>query len=39
MGNKANFANWNIEKNVHVGMLSFFDKNTTTQIVNTLDLK
>jgi hypothetical protein len=39
MGNKANFANWNIEKNVHVGMLSFFDKNTTTQIVKTLDLK
>jgi hypothetical protein len=38
MGNTANFANWNIEKNVYVGILSFFDRNITSQIVNTLEL-
>jgi len=38
MGNTANFANWNIERNVYVGMLSFFDKNVTSHIVNTLEL-
>jgi hypothetical protein len=38
MGNTASFANWNIENNVYVGMLSFFDKNITMQIVETLDL-
>jgi hypothetical protein len=39
MGNIANYANWNIENNVYVGMLSFFDKNITSQIVKTLDLE
>lgn len=38
MGSIANYANWNIENNIYVGMLSFFDKNITTQIVKTLYL-
>jgi hypothetical protein len=37
-GDTVNFGAWNIEKDIYVGMLSFFDKNTTKQMVKTLAL-
>jgi hypothetical protein len=37
-GDTVNFGAWNIERNIYVGMLSFFDKNITKQMVKTLDL-
>jgi hypothetical protein len=37
-GDAVNFGAWNVEKNIYVGMLSFFDKNITKQMVKTLDL-
>jgi len=36
MGNTVYFANWNVGKSMYVGMMSFFDKNVTKQIVKTL---
>jgi hypothetical protein len=36
LGNTVYFANWNVGKSMHVGMMSFFDKNATEQIVKTL---
>ena len=36
MGNTVYFANWKVGRSMYVGMMSFFDKNATKQIVKTL---
>jgi hypothetical protein len=36
MGNTVYFANWKVGRSMYVGMMSFFDKNVTKQIVKTL---
>ncbi len=38
-GKTADIAYWNIGENKYAGLISFFDKNTTQQIINTLELK
>ena len=39
MGETVEFANWKINKNMYVGMMSFFDKDVTRQIVKTLAVR
>ena len=39
MGETVEFANWKIDKNMYIGMMSFFDKNVTRKIVKTLAMR
>lgn len=36
MGDEADVANWNLQGNTYAGLISFFDRNTTEQIIGTL---
>jgi len=38
MGSKADVANWNLGGNTYAGLISFFDRNTTKQIIGTLTI-
>ena len=37
-GKTAEISNWNIGENKYAGLISFLDKNTTSQIIGTLKL-
>lgn len=37
-GKTAEISNWNIGENKYAGLISFFDRNTTRQIIGTLKL-
>ena len=38
LGKTADASNWNIGENKYAGLISFFDKNTTMQIIGSLKL-
>lgn len=38
LGKTADVSNWNIGEDRYAGLVSFFDKNTTKQIIATLDI-
>ena len=38
MGSTVEIANWMIDDDVYAGIMSFFDKNTTTKIIENLEI-